>query len=125
MAANTLKPSTPRIYHRQGAPFACYLIETPRRTRPEDTGDVGDTAGNYAAGIRQGGCSYAPGPMGNSLSFDGTTGYVQLPNLGLAYNQPFSIAWRGYALASINFLQTFVGIGNGGYGCQIIYDYPS
>ena len=70
------KPRNPKIWYPSGAPVAWYLMDTPRGTRPGDTGDVADLTGGVSAGVRHNGCTWSPGPRGNSLAFDGSAGYV-------------------------------------------------
>jgi hypothetical protein len=72
-----LKPSTPRVHHRQGAPAAWFLMDHPRHTNAGDTGDVADLMGRVPAGTRQGGATWTAGPRGSCLALDGT-GYVQV-----------------------------------------------
>jgi hypothetical protein len=77
---SALKPSTPRVYHRQGAPAAWFLMGQPRRTYPSDTGDVADLTGSVPAGVRTSACTWAAGPRGSCLAINGdNTTVVQFP----------------------------------------------
>lgn len=73
------KPRNARLVHRAGAPMFWALMDDPRRTFPGDSGDVADATGNVRAGTRSGGCTWATGPYGRCLSFDGTSGLLTLP----------------------------------------------
>jgi Concanavalin A-like lectin/glucanases superfamily len=73
-----LKPATPRIYPRTGAPDAWFLMDQPRQTRPGDAGDVWDLTGNLSAGSRSTATTWGNGAYGANLQFAGSTTGVDL-----------------------------------------------
>jgi Concanavalin A-like lectin/glucanases superfamily len=66
------------ILDRSMAPGLIFAMDPggPARTYPGDTGDVRDALGVFPTAARSGGCEWTPGPFGQWLAFDGSTGFV-------------------------------------------------
>lgn len=71
-------PVGSKIRDWSGAPSLWLRVAGPERTFASDSGDVADAIGGTPAGVRSGGCTWADGPRGKCLAFDGSTGTVTL-----------------------------------------------
>ena len=85
------KPRVPRIYQPSGAPAFWALAHAPGGTHAQDVGDVADLMGVVPALARGAGCTWANGPSGRALAFDGTTAGNALSPLGF----PYGGGWTG------------------------------
>jgi len=67
------KLESPRVRHMDGAPVFWAYMDGPGRTFAGDVGDVADLMGRTPAGVRGSGATWADGPHGDGLAFDGTS----------------------------------------------------
>jgi len=73
-------------------------------------------------GTAVGGVSYTTGIIGNAFQFDGTTGYVSLPNNSLNISSDFSVsAWINISAlsSSQDIISTYTNSGSNNYGWDL------
>lgn len=87
-----VKPANPRLRRLDGAPSLWLACPGPRRTFGGDAGDVGDLAGNTPALVRPPSATWATGPYGPAVAFDGAP--VPLPFTVTGPNLTLSIRFR-------------------------------